>query len=642
MSDELLKCKIIRSQGVSPADIGEKLGTILLAPMRQFGGRTVTVYKDLTCRTSEEYMASKIKRLAVFIFGVLFLPVTLPTALLGAALLETSKSFKKICDCYGLQHMGAGMPCYLYNDSDISYSSSDDDSDISYSSSDDDSDVEDDFVCDSVASDDDSVISSSSSSSSSSDDSDIEDDFVCDSVADISGPFGGDSSAVVLGSLDGNDDEPVAAIAAPPIEISSFGVVVSGDDGEVIAKELEGPEVFSTKMEVRKSGTLLQITCDRQELSKDCVGVISMFADKMYNNIWINDFRVTFIGEKGIDGGALRREFITDLFKHVSLKLNLSKGIPNKPNKQLTDIGTVMSWLIDYEYQIGECINPAIYEGICSFSLKELEDDFEKISSGRVIELYMNYNSEAAYLQDFRSFLDWSSCVEDAPEQLKYIKEFIETMGVSARKLHWFEGDTFDDLNVGLLINQRDEWENLLLEEYDYKLCIAKVENLYYIAKELVCGVVCKSSWEDQIRGNGAVLRTTIEGYFDKDLLLEKFRILGKEYSSALKEDLKVWVDSHSEQELRLFLKCVTGAYHIPFAAEGDYEDEDVKDYLDNITLEFLSQEDLESQEGDQSQKEVQVTACFNTISILNTDSRETLHLCLDSCIDGKSRFGVE
>jgi hypothetical protein len=202
-------------------------------------------------------------------------------------------------------------------------------------------------------------------------------------------------------------------------------------------------------------------------------------------------------------------------------------------------------------YTVGECFHPSIFEAVFDFSYDEIIGDFENISPSRAFKIYELYNEEP--LKGLREFIAWDGSEEGGGDHLDFLREQIEMLMLE----DVIEVD-FDEPDYEFIRENINLWKKVLYEE----TYMNSVKNLRLFAKGMGYD---QDEWEI-LQGLGYErLQKTIEGDFSKEGLLGKIK-LPYDFAdkNGLQEELREWINNHSEAELRNFLKYITGSPSLP------------------------------------------------------------------------------
>jgi ankyrin repeat protein len=311
------------------------------------------------------------------------------------------------------------------------------------------------------------------------------------------------------------------------------------------------PQFYPIEVSMRPGG-ILQITCNRCHLLDDNLKIFNKLAPHFKDHPAIG-IKVTYRGEAGIDAGGLGRDFISNIFQYLSVNKDLQKSIPGGNSEWLVDVGRVVSWLnhMGGHYTVGECFHPSIFKAVLDFSYDEIIGDFENISPSRAFEIYELYNEEP--LKGLKEFIAWDGSEEGSADHLDFLREQVEIL-----MLEDIIKINFDKPDYELIQESINQWKKALYEE----TYMNSVMNLRLFAKGMGYDRV---RWKF-LQGLGCKqLQKTIEGNFSKEELLEKI-MLPDDFGDKddLQEELRKWINNHSEAELRTFLKYLTGSPSLP------------------------------------------------------------------------------
>lgn len=284
------------------------------------------------------------------------------------------------------------------------------------------------------------------------------------------------------------------------------------------------------------------------------------------------ELKVSYYDQDGYDAGGLRRDYISRLFAALSKKHELHNSIINCEEKNeediLKQIGIIFGYFVTNlgdqtlsPLPLGEVFHPSYFQGILALTNEEIRGGFHHIAIQRFLQIGQAIckDEELDYFNQFQAFMAWDGDESDSTGK-RHI-EFIENTV----------------LNEGLDLQEEDDLpENFLADlathlpkiKRTFRMTFAdrfidRVKTLHTIAKAMNCQ---EDQW-DVFRGLGAEnFQQHIQGRFSKEMLQQKIttRCPSDEDVSDIQQSIVDWIGTKTDEELRNFLKFVSGAPSIP------------------------------------------------------------------------------
>lgn len=374
------------------------------------------------------------------------------------------------------------------------------------------------------------------------------------------------------------------------------------------------------------------------------------------------DLYIQYYGQLGIDDGALRRDFVVNLFKTLSDFWELDKGIPETEQEKFRLLGPILKLVFlnrgKTRYNLGNVFSQDYFKGMMAFTEDQLFSDFNKLSVKNILDISLSFKSEEKrkLVEDISNFLFWDGSAKEINgkiESLLSLSEVEEELSLEVLKM--LETDCPDSKNVGDV--EIEDAENLPLNnvlakrkvlannenspkckkrkiEVDEKQKIEALQN--YILKnknvDFLKSIITKTLFEDvknQVHNLHHILNSW--NYYEDDwgspefgfeqfmisiqglpFTREKF-LSSLEYINIrdeIRKDFEDWIKEADEVKVKEFLSLITGS---------DYLSKNAK-----IKIEGNS-------------KNFEVNCCFFTVKIPNNINRDVLWPLLDA--SGENSF---
>lgn len=298
------------------------------------------------------------------------------------------------------------------------------------------------------------------------------------------------------------------------------------------------------------------IRCAFDLPAQEPVETVSRVAPLIENNDFDDGIRVQYLNQEGYDAGALRRDFFSKLFRALSDKFQFREKIPNwKPEMEnvLKGIGVIWWFFISEDNKImtGEVFHPDFFRGVLTFEIEEIDKPFEQIQNNKLFEKMTGILTENdpmyKYSSGLKQFMYWEGVdleSENWQEQMEFIRSAEEMTGI-------------DLPTEGLNAEKIREYKALLLDEYVDRFKM-RYKTLHAIAAGMGVG-----GWSFLHLINAQVLQNRIQGAFARDKFCQAFRFGGNK-RGEVKQWVREWIDTKSDEELKGFLQYVYAAAVVP------------------------------------------------------------------------------
>lgn len=180
---------------------------------------------------------------------------------------------------------------------------------------------------------------------------------------------------------------------------------------------------------IRQNEKKLEIYCLRSALKEDAMEILDVLAFRLSLLEEIEDIRVFYYGEKGVDARGLSRDFMRNIFVAVSEKLKLQEGIPpwNESSDSIfSNIGTVLGFLTQPQhrnkYPLGSIFSSDFFKGLTLFSNQQLREPFENMSEQEILDISVHLSLLNKNLKNCADFLDWNGTIINEEQRLKSLK----------------------------------------------------------------------------------------------------------------------------------------------------------------------------------------------------------------------------
>ena len=380
--------------------------------------------------------------------------------------------------------------------------------------------------------------------------------------------------------------------------------------------------------------------------------------------------KVSYLDQKGVDSGALTRDFITNLFENAANSWNLHKEISQIFDPKLALLGPLLKYVFDSERKlsVGEVFHETFFKGMIQFDYSQIiSNHLSDLEIEKLVKSGYNTAEENANINDIFTFLEW-----DGSSKFGTNYKCIEILMKLSSKL------TLDQELTQLLpkeifrkeVNpETEEIKYVFIEDKDkmdeIQAWIEKKSNRLEELKEIVREDVLEG-YNDQIRNLHILLKSMnfsekawkiikaegveafklkIQGEFSKERLLEKIVFRDNipvidtnlfpsgtpehdealkggttEFDKTLKGHLENWFKNTDEDSLRKFLKRVTGSPAIPLENINIFEKPEYYDeYVNGVKIQKRSQ--------------FQAHACFNHIDVPVNLTQEQIFFYMNTLV---------
>jgi hypothetical protein len=278
---------------------------------------------------------------------------------------------------------------------------------------------------------------------------------------------------------------------------------------------------------------------------------------------------VTFIGEAGIDAGGLGREFVSgitfgakEMLHFATLKNGLSMPASPRPTygekRSYQELGKLMMFILNAsrEYPTGMIFDHSFFVGLTELSPRMLKESFDAIVQEEagflaLVSLYTQMhkvrekdigymNKLLQYAAPFTEETD-QKLLEDAfaAAELDYDDEFKKINNSNLKQ------------NLAKVQKGVREW----IVEY---LLRPQLVPLIEIAKGMAAAPFTKLKWDDLQELQPSLLSELVQGRLTKAYVISKLDF--EEFSPAVQEWFKKWIETLDLKTLQLFVFAMTGA----------------------------------------------------------------------------------
>lgn len=333
---------------------------------------------------------------------------------------------------------------------------------------------------------------------------------------------------------------------------------------------------------------------------------------------------VRYRNQIGIDQGALGIDFVTNLFKTLSKKWKLYKGIPSKYIPEFKELSRIFSFVFENpEYVLGPVLSEDFYKTIVRFDYRQLtsrihdltEIEILKIAEGYLNEIKFNHLKEALNslldvkpltIQDICDLHDIHSFKNLPPEILdKESNIILESLQ------NWIECD-LERIVILKSIIKKELFAEIRMQ-------LEMLQNLFQIRAS-------KDDWMQITREGYKELMISFEGMFDRQFLIDS--IYFKNINSEVEEAICEWLYNISEEQLKKFTALVTGSSQLSIRS----------------IIKIVSYNTILNEEGeiDISKNKIYVQGCFSKIKIpaCLTD-KDSIQAAFYQITEGEKEFNM-
>lgn len=307
------------------------------------------------------------------------------------------------------------------------------------------------------------------------------------------------------------------------------------------------------------------IKCAFDHPTQEPIEVLAMVAQAIKNKEYNFRGMVKYHMQNGIDEGALTKDFFSRLFGALSIKLNLKQGIPDwnpKLDSVFSDLGIVLDFLYTNSIALGEVLHDRFFVEIIKFNSRIILSEFDTISEKEFFryffELPKKTSLEYQYALGLQCFLKG-----EYEENLQRQQEFMQL----ACDIFEFEMPKGKLTTTKLRLFKQKLINCYYVENKKQLHTIHAILKGFMPSKNFLNWMAIKS------RGLNS-LKLAIHGAFDKKKLLslievaieevEQEEVEQEEESRKIHDAILQILHSKTEQELRIFLRNVTGGPYLP------------------------------------------------------------------------------
>lgn len=296
------------------------------------------------------------------------------------------------------------------------------------------------------------------------------------------------------------------------------------------------------------------------DLRDNVIGVLVLLSQAVRDTNPAN-IRVHYGDQLGVDAGGLRKDFIYRLFHELSTVYDLQNTIPrwsNAYHDTLTDIGTSLKFLlrgIDYqsvsELPLGDVFSSAFFKGLLSLTHQETVGAFDQISDERLLEILCTVTEDPAQLQILRSLqsaMRWDGNRATDPNQTH-----LNALRNACINIY------FIDFPAVITPQELARVNAEILEEVIHPRR-AELQSLHAVSQGMGCS---EEQWLHLVDVGPEAVAEHIHGPFSKDALKNALHF-DNQATEQRKQEIRAWMDDKTDEELKRFLACVTGAAAIP------------------------------------------------------------------------------
>ena len=333
---------------------------------------------------------------------------------------------------------------------------------------------------------------------------------------------------------------------------------------------------------------------------------------------------VRYRNQRGIDQGALSIDFVSNLFKTLSKKWKLYKGIPSKYIPEFKELGRIFSFVYaNSEYVLGSVLNEDFYKTIVRFSYRQLTSRIDDLTERELLKIAKGYLNEVKYthlkntlslLTDKTSFTIQNVCDLHNVHNFENIPtEICDMHGniIPEILINWIQ---YDLERIPLL-------QSIIKKELfdEIRMQLEMLQNLFQIG-------VSEEEWIQITREGYKELMISFEGMFDRQFLIDC--IYFKNINPEVEETILEWLNNISEEQLKKFTALVTGSSHLS-----------IRSIIKIVGYKpILNNED----EIDISRNKIYVQGCFSKIKIPTclTD-KESIQAAFYQITEGEKDFSM-
>ncbi|MCE5318563.1 MAG: ankyrin repeat domain-containing protein [Parachlamydia sp.] len=296
--------------------------------------------------------------------------------------------------------------------------------------------------------------------------------------------------------------------------------------------------------------------------------------------------KVHFDREPGADAGGLRRQFIADLFSHISTKLQFHRydnGLyrPRSPNAQsefpclnakdkkiCQNLGKMIMFCLNASesYPTGQIFDPGVFVALAKMDPRLLDKKFEEI----------NFKDQVIYDSMFGIYKAMNLDNEDERKGIERMEGYLALTATSSDKaLQEAYGsvmaeDDIEKLNIDFnnvaqirphLAAIKAAVKNSIIESM--RATFAPIHAIAAGMKN--SGFNRKVSFDDLRGKTPADLSKELQGETSKQCIIDKLNVYASFNTRASADNIKTWLTSWinkaSTEKLKLFLYATTGTY---------------------------------------------------------------------------------
>ena len=283
---------------------------------------------------------------------------------------------------------------------------------------------------------------------------------------------------------------------------------------------------------------------------------------------------VLFLGEQGIDGGGLGREFITELFTGIRDKMRfkeLENGLfrpellrgrngtfqplTDQDKTTLNELGQVMMFCLNAseDYLIGMLFDRGVFEALVRFEDRHL-GEFESLKFDELFSIYSSMNYKVADRKLIESMKECLKPLTKATQDFVLKDAFAAVETDETIAAFGIEYDLEKIKEHYSAIQQA--LKKHLLEEVIHPAIAPIIE----IAKGMRDAPFhTRVSWQDIHGMNARTLADQLQGVVTREMILDKLQF-GEGMSQDKKKWIQNWIQRADDEKIKKFLFAMTGA----------------------------------------------------------------------------------